>query len=152
MNRVARAGFLLLILSAIAGCGSTSQPASQSVGRVTYEVSGGFTGWHRILTVEADGTARVQVVRGPSPNAATHQVEKATIDRLHSLVSDPAFAQLEPAYLPAPGGADLQDYVVTVEVDGRTIKTMTRDGARPPQILRDVLAILNQILALAAAR
>src|SRR5438128_2314096 len=33
------------------------------------------------------------------------------------------------AYLPPPGGADLQDYVITVELDGRRLQTMTRDGA-----------------------
>jgi len=33
-----------------------------------------------------------------------------------------------------------------VEIDGNTVQTMTRDGAAPPQILRDVLGILNEIL------
>jgi len=34
----------------------------------------------------------------------------------------------------------------SVEIDGNTVQTMTRDGAAPPQILRDVLGILNEIL------
>jgi hypothetical protein len=46
----------------------------------------------------------------------------------------------------------MQDYVVTAEVDGKSLQTMTRDGANPPQILRDVLDILNQILASGATR
>jgi len=46
----------------------------------------------------------------------------------------------------------MQDYVVTVEIDGKTVQTSTRDGAQLPQILRDVLGILNQILAAASTR
>jgi hypothetical protein len=78
------------------------------------------------------------------------QVDPAVLKRLHDLVRDPAFAALERQYLPSPEGADMQDYVVTAEVDGKSLQTMMRDGANPPQILRDVLGILNQILASAA--
>jgi hypothetical protein len=148
MSRMAMA---LLAVAVLAGCGSVATPSSQAVGRVTYEVSGGFTGWDRILTVEADGTSRLKVVHGPSPNADSARIDQETIDRLHSLVSDPAFALLDAAYVPPPGGADLQDYTVTVEIGGRTIKTMSRDGANPPAILRDVLAVLNGILVLTTA-
>ncbi len=143
---MSRIGLALLAAAVLTGCGSATPSSSATVGRVTYEVSGGFTGWDRILTVEPDGTATVQVVRGPSPAAATASIDRETIDRLHLLVSDLAFAELEAAYLPPPGGADLQDYVVTVEVGDRTIKTMSRDGANPPAILRDALSILNGIL------
>jgi hypothetical protein len=131
----------------VASCGSAPATSGNTVGRVTFQVSGGFTGWDRTLTVETDGTARVQVTHGPTPAAASRQVDPAVLARLHALVSDPAFAQLESAYLPSPGGADLQDYVVTAEVGGRTVRTMSRDGASAPPILRDVLNILNAILA-----
>jgi len=60
------------------------------------------------------------------------QVDQAVLNRLHGLLSDPDFARLEPTYLPSPGGADLQDYTVTAEVGGRTLKTMSRDAANPP--------------------
>ena len=46
---------------------------------------------------------------------------------------------------------DLQDYTVTVEVGGRTLKTSARDGATSPQVLRDVLTILSGFLASAYA-
>ena len=36
-----------------------------------------------------------------------------------------------------PGRADLQDYIVTAEVGGRTLRTMRRDGANPPAILAE---------------
>ena len=136
----------------LAACGAAGGTGNQRVGRVTYEVSGGFTGWDRVLTVEADGTARVDVKRGPSPASARYQVDAATMTRLHSLLSDPAFARLEAVYLPPPGGADLQDYTVTAEVGHRTFTTMTRDGANPPAILSDVLSVLNGILATTGVR
>jgi hypothetical protein len=148
MSRSAYPAVLLLAaLLLVAACGSTPQASLKAVGVVTLEVSGGITGWDRIVTVQPDGSARIQVLHGPTPSAAGHQVESAVLERLHSLVSDPAFAQLEPAYLPSPGGADLQDYAVTAEVGGRTIKTSSRDGANLPPILRDVLSILSAILA-----
>jgi hypothetical protein len=138
---------LLLLLALVVACGSVSQPAGQTVGKITYSVSGGIAGWQRTLTVEPDGTAVVQVVRGPSPGTSQHEVEATVLKRLHDLVRDPAFAALQKEYLPSPGGADMQDYMVSAEVDGRTINTMTRDGAEPPQILREILGILNHILA-----
>jgi hypothetical protein len=141
----------LLVVASVAACGSAAGTAGK-VGRVTYEVSGGFTGWDRILTVEADGTASVRVVLGPSPAAGSYHVDQETMDRLHALLSDPAFAQLEAEYPPPAGGADLQSYTVTVGRGGRTIKTTTHDAASPPQILHDVLAILNGIMAANIAR
>lgn len=138
------AALLLVMLACALACGS---PATPSVGRVTYEVSGGFTGWDRILTVEPDGAFTVTSVRGPSEVTAGVLVQPAVLQRLHELVGDPAFEQLEPAYLPAPGGADLQDYIVTVEIGGKTIKRMSRDGATVPANLREVLGILNGIMA-----
>ncbi len=143
---------LLVLLALAVVCGSVPTPAGQTAGRISYSVSGGIAGWQRTLTVEPDGTAVVQVVRGPSPGTSQHQVEATVLKRLHDLVRDPAFAALRKEYLPTPGGADMQDYVVSVEVDGRTIKTMTRDGANPPQILRDVLGILNQLIAAGPTR
>ena len=133
-------------LLALVGCGSAAQPAGQNVGRITYTVSGGIAGWERTLTVEPDGTAQVQVVRGPSPGTTRQQVDATVLKRLRDLIRDPAFGALQREYLPTPGGADMQDYTVTVEVDGRILKTMTRDGAQPPKILRDVLTILDGIL------
>jgi hypothetical protein len=147
MPNVARAFTPLVLLALVVGCGSAPQSGGQTVGRITYSVSGGIAGWQRTVTVDADGTAVVQVVRGPSPGTSQHQVEATELKRLHDLVRHPAFAALQKEYLPTPGGADMQDYIVSVEVDGRTITTMTRDGANPPQILRDVLDILNHILA-----
>jgi hypothetical protein len=143
---------LLVLLALGVACGSVQQPAGQTVGMITYSVSGGIAGWQRTLTIEPDGTAVIQVVRGPSPGTSQHQVDATVLRRLQDLVRDPDFAALQKEYLPSPGGADMQDYMVSVEVDGRTITTMTRDGANAPPILRDVLGILNQILAAGPTR
>ena len=134
----------LVAATLVTGCGAPSTP---SVGRVTYQVSGGFTGWDRTLTVEPDGTFSVTVVRGPSPAAGARKVDAAVLQRLHELVSDPAFEALNAAYLPGPGGADLQDYEVTAEVAGKTLKKMSRDGAEVPANLREVQSILSGILS-----
>jgi hypothetical protein len=147
---MARAALPLLVLVLVAACGTVPQPAGQTVGRITYSVSGGIAGWQRTLTIEPDGTASIEVIHGPSPGTSRQQVDPAVLKRLHDLVREPAFAALQGQYLPSPGGADMQDYVVSAQVDGRSLQTMTRDGANPPQILRDVLGILNQILASAA--
>jgi hypothetical protein len=145
MIGLARAVVLAGLVCVVVACGWTS-PHAASVGVITFEVSGGFTGWDRTVIVDPDGTAHLKVDRGPSPPVAPTQVDAATLARLHALVADPAFASLAHAYLPPPGGADLQDYTITAEVDGRQVLTMTRDGASPPAILRDVLGILNGIL------
>ena len=138
---------LPLLAALVVACGASPQPGAQSVGRITYSVSGGFTGWERVLTIEPTGKARIDVVRGPSPAVTERQVDAAVLKRLHDLVSDPDFSALKPQYLPTPGGADLQDYVITVELDGKTFQTATRDGAERPQILGDVMTILNGILS-----
>ena len=143
MTRLALLAYTLLLAAA---CGA-GQPVEPVVGTITYEVSGGFTGWDRVLTVDHDGKAQVNYVTGPSPHADVRQVDATKLSRLHLLVSDPKFAALEAAYLPPPGGADVQDYVITVELDARRLQTMTRDGAERPAILREVMGILNEILA-----
>ena len=139
-----------LCLLALVACGPSAQPA-HVVGTVTYQVSGGFTGWDRTLIVDQDGTAHLKFGSGPTPAVSPVQVDAPTLRRLHELVAGDDFASLGHAYLPPPGGADLQDYVVTAEVDGRQRLTMTRDGAQRPQILQDVMQILNAILVLATS-
>jgi len=138
---------LLAVALLLAAACATAPPATHVVGTITYEVTGGFTGTDRLLILDHDGTAHLKYVTGPSPQADPRQVDAGTLSRLHDLVSDPKFAALEAEYLPPPGGADLQDYVITVQLDGRQLQTMTRDGAGRPEILRDVMGILNEILA-----
>ena len=135
----------MLSVALIAGCGESSTTPGPIVGRVTLEVSGGIAGWDRIVTVDPDGTVHVQAVRGPTPSPTTGKLDPDVLRRLHELVSDPAFAKLGPAYVPPEPGADLQDYRVTAEVGGKTLKTMVRQGSHPPPILRQVLDILRGI-------
>ena len=128
------------------GCGATATP-SPNVGRVTLEVTGGFTGWDRMVAVETDGTVTIQTVRPSQGTRAGHSLTGADLKRLHSLIADPSFARLEPSYLPAAQGADEQDYFVTAVVGSSAVTTMTRDGAVIPAILRQVLDILISLLS-----
>ena len=128
------------------GCGAAATP-SAAVGRVTLEVSGGFTGWDRTVAVEPDGSVTIRTVR-PSPGTRVgHSLGDVDLKRLHSLIADASFARLEPSYLPAAQGADEQDYVVTAVVGSSVVRTMTRDGAAIPVILRQVLDILISVLS-----
>ena len=140
-----------LVALGLPACGSSATPPA--VGRITFEVSGGFAGIDRTLTVEPDGTARVTVISGPSPTSSPrpYQVEPAVLERLHELVSGTDFAALGPSYMPKPGGADLQDYTLTVEIGDRKLTTATRDGATRPPVLDEVMTILAGIIAAAAA-
>lgn len=140
----------ILAAAALTACGAASQPSTGSVGEVSLRVTGGITGWDRTVVVRADGTIDYTVVRGPSPSTRTARIDAATLARLHQLVSDPAFADLAPEYSPPPRGADLQRYEVTAKVGDRTLTSATWDGAKPPQILADVLAILNAALVKAS--
>jgi hypothetical protein len=140
----------LVATLAVAACGATAQPSAQAVGDVSLRVTGGITGWDRTVVVGADGKVTYTVLRGPSPSATATQLDAATLQRLHRLVADPAFANLDAEYWPPPGGADLQRYDVTAKVGDRTVTSASWDGARPPQILRDVLDILNTALVKAS--
>ena len=138
----------LLPLALLSACGGTAtQPTPETVGDVSLHVTGGFTGWDRTVVVAADGTITYSAAHGPSPAApGTRKLDGGTLARLHQLVSDPAFANLEAEYTPPPGGADLQRYAVTAKVGDRTLSTATWDGASTPQILHDVIAVLAGIL------
>jgi hypothetical protein len=125
--------------------GGPASPA-QAVGRVTLEVSGGFTGWDRIVVVEPDGLVTIQTVRPAPGTHAGRSLAGADLKRLHSLIADPSFARLERSYHPATQGADEQDYVVTAVIGPSLFTTMTRDGAVVPEILREVLDILMSVL------
>src|SRR6266513_3091377 len=100
MSRVVRATLLLVLVALGVGCGPVPQPAEHTVGKITYSVSGGIAGWQRTVTVGPDGTAVVEVVRGPSPGTSQHHVEATVLQRLHDLVREPAFAALQKEYLP----------------------------------------------------
>jgi len=140
-----KSALLALAVVLCAACASTPEPAQPVVGAVTLEVSGGIAGWDRIVTVDPDGTVHAQALSGPTPSPTTEKLDPDVLRRLHELVSDPAFAQLGPAYVPPEPGADLQDYRITAEVGGKTLKTMARQGSHPPPILRQVLDILKGI-------
>lgn len=143
-----RQGTIAAALAALFLIGCDAAPASpQTVGRVTLEVSGGFTGWDRIVAVEPDGSVTINTIRPASDTRTGLTLSPADLKRLHSLVADPSFARLQPSYLPATQGADEQDYVVTAVIGSSVFNTMTRDGAEIPDLLREVLDIMLPLLS-----
>jgi len=149
MTDLVRVAGIVLVL-ALAACGGVSQPPAGQVGDVSLHVTGGFTGWDRTIVVGADGKVTYSATHGPSPRATSTAIDAGTLARLHQLVADPAFASLDDEYPPPPGGADLQRYAVTAHIGDRTVTSATWDGADAPQILRDVLTILNAALGQAS--
>src|SRR5258708_39269107 len=60
---------LLAVVLLLAAACATAPPATQAVGTITYEVTGGFSGQDRLLIVDHDGTAHMGYVTRPSAQA-----------------------------------------------------------------------------------
>ena len=135
----------LALLSMLA-CGSTGTGSAHQFGAVTFAVSGGIAGWNRQLDVDANGNARLTVLHGPPPARGPHAVQAQMLERLRSQLADPAFGRLNAEYRAPAGAADMQTYVLSAEVDGKRLQTSTSDAAASPQILRDVISTLMDIL------
>ena len=141
-----RTAALALVLLSVAACGSASSASSHQVGQVTFGVSGGIAGWNRQLVVDAGGTARLTVVAGPPAATGPHAVAAQSLERLRAQLSDPAFAHLHAEYRGPAGAADMQTYVLSAQVDGKTVTTSTSDVAVSPQILKDLISTLMDIV------
>ena len=138
----------LAVVVSLSGCGNVQGERPSVVGEVSLEVSGGFTGWDRIVRIDKDGGVTIQVLRGPAIGTSRAKgLDKDSLKTLQTLVASTAFAELESAYLPPAGGADEQDYLVGAEVGGKVLVRRTRDGANIPNVLAQVLAVLNAVLA-----
>ena len=127
-------------------CGSSTTGHAHQVGTVTLVISGGFTGWVRTLTVDPDGMARLTMKQGPAPTRGPHAVTQQQLAQLRSVIANEEFARLKAEYPAPPGGADLQTYDLTADVDGKQLHTITYDGANRPQVLSDALSLLNDVL------
>ena len=71
------------------------------------------------------------------------RLPKSELDLLHTIVSDPDFADLRKTFIP-PGGVccDLYTYTVTAEVGNRFIESTTADTVETPRNLQQVIDIL----------
>ena len=124
-----------LAVCSIAGCATMN---SQAAALVELQRSGGITGREERLVVFNDGTARLWG-RGP---VADFTVAGDTLSRLRELLRTIKFDTLRTEYLPPRRGADLFDYLVTVE--HHRIHTM--DTAVPAP-LQPLLQLLGGIIA-----
>ena len=108
---------------------------------VVYQRTGCFTGVDEILSVYADGKL---TFKAKGLGAQQAQVAAERLVRLKQLLSQPAFAALDPAY--EAKGADLCAHFVAVRAsNGQTREVLATDEATVPQILADVLSELRKL-------
>ena len=128
---------LLLLVFAIAGCGSDDETSSDTRALVTFAKSGGIAGKAYALTVDRGGGA--QLTTYPS------KIKKFKIggderDELSGVLD--GFADLESSYEPDTPVADAFRYSVTYE--GRTLQAS--DNAKLPDKLRSLIDLLDGIV------
>jgi hypothetical protein len=150
----------LAFLLAACGQGATDNPATTSVpnltttsepqpdisvGDVTLTRSGGFAGFTTTVTVHSDG-AVVVTTDSESPPAGV--LAESELNALHRLVASPDFAALEESYVPPDGVCcDLFYYTVTAAVGDTTIESTTADSVETPQILQQVIDLLEGLIS-----
>lgn len=128
---------LLLLVFAIAGCGSDDETSSDTRALVTFAKSGGIAGKAYALTVDRGGGA--QLTTYPS------KIKKFKIggdkrDELIDLLD--GFAGLNSSYEPDTPVADAFRYSVTYE--GKTVQAS--DNAKLPDKLRSLIDLLDGIV------
>jgi hypothetical protein len=128
---------LLLLVFAIAGCGSDDETSSDTRALVTFAKSGGIAGKAYALTVDRGGGA--QLTTYPS------KIKKFKIggderDELSGVLD--GFADLESSYEPDTPVADAFRYSVTYE--GKTLQAS--DNAKLPDKLRSLIDLLDGIV------
>jgi len=128
---------LLLLVFAIAGCGSDDETSSDTRALVTFAKSGGIAGKAYALTVDRGGGA--QLTTYPS------KIKKFKIggderDELSGVLD--GFADLESSYEPDTPVADAFRYSVTYE--GKTLQAS--DSAKLPDKLRSLIDLLDGIV------
>lgn len=110
---------------------------------VVYEKSGCFAGVHDTLTVYRDG--RLDLI----DRLGKRRMGQASADALRPLqqiLSDPAFAQLQPLYQAA--GADLCIYSIAAAINGQVRTFTTMDAAPTPDILMQAVNALERLRGL----
>jgi len=141
----------VIALLAACGQGNTDNPTTTSepnttivVGDVTLTRSGGFAGFTTTVTVGSDGAVVVTTDSETLPEAVLPESE---LDALHGLVGSPDFAALEESYVPPEGVCcDFFFYTVTAAVGNTAIESTTADTVETPQILQEVIDLLEGLI------
>ena len=128
------------IVASLTACGG----GTHGIGSVTLVRSGGFAGRVDSVTVSAEGTITRS---GPGRASSVAHLGTGRLRRLHELVSNQDFMRLRPSYLPANYCCDRYEYRISAQ-DGPTLVTTTTgdDQVRCPPVLREVIALLNDLL------
>jgi hypothetical protein len=139
---------LLLVLTALAGCGGSTPAKTTTTGSrdpaptdsdVSYTRSGGFIGVEERLQVRPDGAIRV-ATRAGTRRARLTPAEQG---RLRTALSEAGFAHLKSRYGAYPPAPDTFELSVAV---GRH-RVQVLEAGNPPPGLDRLLALLGQIVA-----
>ena len=125
-----------LLVPLVMGCFSAGSPQYSTL--IEYHRSGGIQGLDDHLVIYDDGTAAL--TRKGARSEFT--VEDAVMEELRSLLKEMKFRKLRKEYLPARGGADLFEYMITH--DDHTVRT--KDMAIPEGLM-PLIDLLDQIIS-----
>jgi hypothetical protein len=106
---------------------------------ITYHKSGGIAGVDETLTVYADRS----IVLEDRVGQARAQASPADIQALQTLLASPEFAALSPPQFPPVADA----FVYKLTIPGRAQPIVTADGADIPQMLEQVIVMLEKLKA-----
>ncbi len=118
----------------LGGCATVGSAGSL----VEYSRTGGFAGVNDRLIIDTGGKA----VLATKAAKSEFTVSRDVLDKLRKSLDDAGFAKLKKEYLPAPGSADLFEYLITYQ--GYTVRTA--DSAVPEK-LQPAFDLLNGIIA-----
>lgn len=146
MERIVIAAGLALLL-ALTGCASSGNRPGGPL--ATYEKTGGFAGFNTRLVVQHDGTMTLEDRKTGRTTQAT--ADPASMERLRALAASPDLRSIQSAYPPPPGGADLLTYDISVSSDRGSRSVRTTDAAEHPQIVTDLIGVLDDLWGQARA-
>lgn len=125
-------------LSAPASAQPAPKPSPKRIAaRVVVQRTGGFAGVAQKLVVEADGSWRYTVERGPGTGTVkTGRLAAAQQERLHLLLGDPSFGS---AYYP---GACADGFHYSLLTGQGRVEWDECGGANPAKVAQSIVALL----------
>lgn len=146
MERIVIAAGLVVLL-ALVGCAASGNRPGGII--ATYEKVGGFAGFNTRLVVRNDGAMTLEDRKAGRTTQAT--ADPASVERLRALAASPDLRSIQSAYSPPPGGADLLTYDITISTDRGSRSVRTTDAAEHPQIVTDLIGVLDDLWGQARA-
>jgi hypothetical protein len=109
---------------------------------LSYHRSGGIAGLDDQLVIDDGGYCELQRVH----TKGEFTLEPSQLRHLIFLLDEADFFSLNDTYLPTDAGADLIEYVITYNAEGKKLTVYTMDGA-VPDTLQPILDELAQIIS-----